>query len=98
MGVEGLGNRWVEKKNLDETGELLSCVRSTEYGNSVLIRDGGREVAALIPASAFRAVQALLGDLMTVPLACWEDPQVGVFAPQGPASRGPNAPAAHQSA
>lgn len=65
--------------SLNSVGEVRSQIRQAQAGGSVIYRDGDKDVAVLIPAPAFRAIQRILAIVWReTPATCWDDPLVGV--------------------
>ena len=70
----------IEMNDLYDRDKLRRCVQGASAGNSVIVRDGGTDVAVIVTKRAFDAVNALIGSFMAMPLGCWDGPLVAVSA------------------
>lgn len=59
--------------------QVIAHIRRAGGGNPTILRENGEDVAVLIPAAAFRAVQRLIYFAWTeFPVNCWDDPPVAI--------------------
>jgi len=61
--------------SLTADSDVRAYARLARGGTASIFREGGEDLAVMIPAPAFRAIQEMIVLAMKVPLTCWDSPQ-----------------------